>query len=137
MNSDKYLVEIDLGRAESDMAMPASLSSGSAKKGKKRIYYPTLYIENVEGLPALPKEGCIMVKFRRKSMRVDENMDGKESAGMTLEIQKLCLPEDMIEDAGDDMESALKQFAKDAGHAEPDGDEEADAESDDEDGDEE
>lgn len=133
-----FPVHVDLGRKEDAMNM-ATERAPSGKKAKSRVYYPTLYIENVEGLPALPKEGCILVKFRRKSMRVEENMDGKETAGVTLEIQSLCLPEDMAGEDDGDMESAMKEFAKgngvDTGPAEPDDDDNG-GESDD-DGDEE
>src|SRR5690348_1422977 len=109
----EYPVEIDLGRKEPGMNAVDPKPNGG-KKTKPRTFYPTLYIENIEGMPALPKEGCMMVKFRRKRMSVDEDMDGKETAGMTLEIRKLCLPEDMADEA-DDMQSAMKQFAKGEG----------------------
>lgn len=108
MNDSNFPHEIDLGREEPDYGAPKPVETESPRKARK--FYPTLYIDAIEGMPALPKEGCMMVKFRRKRMSVEENMDGKETAGMTLEIRKLCLPEDMAEE-GEDMQDAMKKFA--------------------------
>lgn len=131
----EYPVEIDLGRKdEFGPANPVSPPTG--KKGKARVFYPTLYIEGVEGMPSLPKEGCMMVKFRRKRMSVDENMDGKETTGVTLEIRKLCLSDDMAEEGDDEMQSAMKKFAKDSGVT-TEGDEKAGEDDEDADEDEE
>lgn len=109
-----FPVHVDLGREESstgNIANPVEDSPGG-KKGKPRIYYPTLYIDSAD-LPFLPKEGCMLVEFRRKRMSVEEGSDGEDTTGVTLEIQRLCLPENM--DDGDDMETAMKKFANAAG----------------------
>lgn len=123
-----YPVEVDLGRKEPEMRDVAVSPSPSGKKPKTRIFYPTLYIDGVEGMPSLPKEGIALVHFRRKRMSVEENYDGKETSGVTLEIQKLCLPEEAGDDS-DDMESQMAKFAKgegvNTGRAEED-DEESD-----------
>lgn len=131
MNEADFPVNIDLGRKETDMGGPLSPETVKGKKSKPRIFYPTLYIDGVEGMPSLPKEGCMMIKFRRKRMSVEENMDGKETGGVTLEIQSLCLPEDMGGDDGDDMASAMKRFAKDKGVADATEEVENDEESED------
>jgi len=133
MNDSAYSNEIDLGRKEPDLG-EIKPASPAGKKGKPRVFYPSLYIDNVEGIPSLPKEGRMLVEFRRKRMSVEENMDGKETAGVTLEIRKLCLPEDMAEE-GDDMASAMKDFAK--GNGVDTGTAEAKDDRDDDDGDEE
>jgi hypothetical protein len=109
MYDEQFPHQIDLGRDEPDYG-PAAIPAETESPRKTRKFYPTLYIDAIEGMPALPKEGCMMVKFRRKRMSVEENMDGKETSGMTLEIRKLCLPEDMAEE-GDDMQDAMKKFA--------------------------
>lgn len=124
-----FPVHVDLGRKEPDMGL-AIAPAPSDKKGKfkPRVMYPTLYIDSAEGMPALPKEGCMLVEFRRKRMSVEENLDGKETSGVTLEIRALCLPDEAEE--GDDMESAMKRFAKDSGVADA-GEVENDEESED------
>lgn len=106
---EQYTVEVDLGREIEEMPIPEKANNSPKKKGNKRKFYPTLYIDAIEGMPALPKEGCMMVKFRRKSMRLEENSDGKETAGMTLEIRKMCLPENMDEEPSDTLADAFKE----------------------------
>ena len=110
-----FPVKIDLGHKESaDMAIPMSSESTKGKRGKPRTFYPTLYVDAVEGLEQLPKEGYMLVKFRRKSLRIDEDKDGKEKAGVTLEIRQLCLPEDMAGEGADDLDAVLSRYGKDA-----------------------
>lgn len=104
-----FPIHIDLGRKESGMAMPAM--PAGAKKGKARTYYPTVYIDAIPGLEQLPKEGCMLVEFRRKRLSIEEGADGEDTAGVTLEIRALCLPEEMAEEAMDDLASALDRVA--------------------------
>lgn len=129
----EFTNEIDLGR-EDDLVATASSSSKNSK-GQRRKFYPTLYIDGIKNMPSMPKEGCVMVKYRRKRMSVEESADGKETSGVTLEIRKLCLPEYMAEAREMDMENAMKDFAKnsgvDTGDAEPDGDEAEDEDGED------
>lgn len=114
-----FPVKIDLGRKESrDMAIPMSAESTKGKRGKPRTFYPSLYVDAIEGLDQLPKDGYMLVKFRRKSLRIDEDMDGKEKAGVTLEIRQLCLPEDMAEEGADDLDAVLSRYGKAANDTE-------------------
>lgn len=108
-----FPVRIDLGRKEGDAGMPVAVSENVARgtKRKPRTFYPTLYVDAVPGLEQLPKEGCILVKFRRKRLSVEENMDGEETTGATLEIQALCLPEDMGKE-GETLEDAFKKLGR-------------------------
>jgi len=88
------------------MAIPApGVLRGT--NGKSRKIYPTLYIDAVPGLEDLPKEGCMMVKFRRTRMSIETPEDGDEKAGVTLEIRRLCLPEDMEGDGEKDLASVM------------------------------
>lgn len=120
MQSSDYSHEIDLGRKEPDYS---SLSPVTPEKPKKmRTYYPTLYIEGVPGLEALPKEGCMMVKFSRKRLSLEEDREGEEKTGATLEIRSICLPEG----DGETLEDAFSKMAHD------DDEEEAEDEEDDE-----
>lgn len=106
MNSE-FPVEIDLGREIKDMPMPANAEAQSGKRGKPRKFYPTLYIEAVPGLEDLPKEGCIMVKYRRTRLSVETPEDGDDKAGVTLEIHRICMPKDMEEEGRKDLASVM------------------------------
>jgi hypothetical protein len=71
------------------------------------------------GLEQLPKEGCMLVEFRRKRLSIEEGADGEETAGVTLELRSICLPEDGGamdgEDDGEgssDMETAMRNAMK-------------------------
>lgn len=128
METPGFPNEIDLGRKEPDGMAVTAPSVG--KKGKARIFYPTLYIDSVPGLDQLPKEGCMMVRFRRTRLSLEEGRDGKETAGATLEIRALCLPEG----DGETLEDAFAKLGK--GEVADDGADygDADAEEEDDDG---
>lgn len=104
-----FPVHIDLGHKAPEMAVP-----GDSKRSdtKERVYYPTLYIEGVKGLEQLPKEGCILIEFRRKRLSIEEREDEQETAGVTLEVRALCLPEDFPEQAEEDLETSFRRFAQ-------------------------
>lgn len=106
-----FPVHIDLGKKEVGMNA-TNPGSPSGKKGKPRTYYPTVYIDSVPGLGQLPKEGCILIKYRRTRLSIDEDASGEETTGATIEIHALCLPENMAEYAMDDLESVLKNAGK-------------------------
>lgn len=131
---EDYPVEIDLGRTESELGNASMPATPAGKKGKPRKFYPTLYIDSVPGMHALPKEGMMLVHYRRKSLRLEESGDGKDSTGATIEVRKICLPEGAADDDAD-MKSAMKAFAK--GEGVDTGSEESDADEEDNDEDEE
>lgn len=95
----EFPVHIDLGKKESAMGGSLAMQANpSGKKGKPRTVYPTAYIDNVPGLEALPKEGCMLVEFRRTRLNIDTPENGEDTAGVTIELRRICLPE------GEDME---------------------------------
>jgi len=105
--SAAFPVHIELGKKETNLPV-----SPSGKKGKPKMYYPTTYIENVPGLENLPEEGCMLVHYRRTRLTIETPEDGKDSAGATLELRRLCLEKDMGaeydgEDEPKDLASAM------------------------------
>lgn len=117
-----FPVEIELGREIKDY--PVEATNAKPKKGKSRMSYPTLYLNGIEGLRDLPKDGVALIYFHRNRIGIvdRENGDGPASIGgggngdeAEIEVRRLCLPEGGGDD-GDDIASALKKFAKDNGH---------------------
>jgi hypothetical protein len=72
------------------------------------------------GLEQLPKEGCMLVEFRRKRLTLEENGDGEETAGVTLELRAICLQEEESEDAAESLEDAFREPSKKSAEAEED-----------------
>lgn len=114
----QFPISIDLGKTmdDSQIAMPAGKKSD---KGKK--YFPTLYIDGVEGLSKLPDEGCALIKFKVRRDSTDRD-SGKSSC--ELEVQSLCLPKDAADDPGDETDNSgadgdtgelVDEMAKNAG----------------------
>lgn len=95
MSAKDFKVEIDLGRKEHPVELATNTPRGTNEKPRK--FYPTLYIDAIPGLEKLPKEGCVMIKYRRTRMNIETTDNGEDKAGVTLEIQRICIPEDMEE----------------------------------------
>lgn len=113
-----FPIHIELGKGPGEgLDIPPEPAPRGTKKGKPRKYYPTVYIDNMPGLEALPKEGCMLVDFKRVRMNIDTPTDGEPTTGVTLELRRLCLPEE-ADDAGeyapDDLESALGRVGRNA-----------------------
>lgn len=101
---EAFPVHIELGKDGGDMAMPVP-ADAVGKKGKSKKYFPTVYIDAIPGLEKLPKEGCMLVEFKRKELRI-----GEDSAGVTLELHTICLmSEEAEEDDAYDLESAMRR----------------------------
>lgn len=97
---EAFPVHIELGKTGGDM--PVAMVD---KKEKSKKYFPTVYIDAIPGLEKLPKEGCMLVEFKRKELRI-----GEDSAGVTLELHTICLmSEEADEDDAYDLESAMKK----------------------------
>lgn len=104
----EFPVHIDLGKKEDNSGVFSPASLAPAGKHTPKVYYPMLYIDGVDGLDQLPKEGCILIKYRRKKLSLDEGSDGEDKTGAMLEIRALCLPADMGS-GGDSIEEAFKR----------------------------
>lgn len=102
--NDMFPNHIDLGREPpKDMPVPAG------ERTKEKKFYPRLYIDAVPGLEDLPKEGCILIEFKRKRLTIEDD----DKAGVELEIRGLCLPESFEED-GTLEEDMAKFMSKDS-----------------------
>lgn len=111
MNDTDYPVSIDLAIKPSKMVdMPVALKKG----GKAKPIYPSLYLSNIEGLDALPREGMALIRFKRRSVTKSEN-DGGSNHSVDLEVQEICLPEKSSEEEQGDMTDAMKGIAKERG----------------------
>jgi len=90
---DEFPVHIEVGKKMSKV-LPKMTSLDEVKKGKEKTFYPTLYISDIKGLEKLPKEGCVLVDYVRKSMHIHE-VDGEDpTCSVELEIRTICLPEE-------------------------------------------
>ncbi len=123
---EDFPIEIDLGKTPDERDMPVSVEGG--KKAKRKPYYPTLYINGVEGLAGLPKEGCALIEFRRNRLSVDTPEDGKDSGSVELQIKKICLMEPGDDDGGslaDAIKRGLREQGVEVGDEEEDEEDEA------------
>jgi hypothetical protein len=102
-----FPVHIELGKKESEIGGTEMPRPPGTKRGKSRKFYPTIYIDSTPGLEQLPKDGCMLVEFRRKRISIEENGDGDDAAGVTLEIHALCLPADMPAEAAQSLADAF------------------------------
>jgi hypothetical protein len=123
---DKYFpTHVDLGTQQPDYGSPTVESP--LKSAKKKTVYPTLYISDApDELAKLPKTGCALIEFDRRSIKIGKSTDadGKETQTVTVEldIKRICLPEGESGDlASDFAKFAAKAGRKDApaGNAEP------------------
>ena len=134
-----FPVHIDLGKSMGDMktsgpmdAIPSKKKGEKGGKAKERKFYPTVYIDSMPGLEQLPKEGCMLVEFRRKRLSIEENIEGDETAGVTLELRAICLPEDgggmsdNDSEGASDMETAMRNAMKKTTSEKDDEDDEED-----------
>jgi hypothetical protein len=109
--AEAFPVHIELGQTMGPPGVPMPVKEG----GKPRKYYPSVYIDVMPGLEKLPKEGCMLVEFKRQRLTIEEDKDGEDTAGVTLELRRICLAEDAGEDDEDaphDLESAMSQYGK-------------------------
>ena len=103
---------IDLGRKpETCSECPAPVPS---KPPTPDVYYPTLYLSNIEGLSDLPEEGTATVRFKVRSRTVSErNKEGKKTS---VDLDILSLSEisgpKKSKSSREESEEALKKLAE-------------------------
>jgi len=104
----EFPVHIELGKTADmgDFPMPGKSDS----KGKKKKFYPSLYISDVEGLEDIPEEGCLLIDFKRRSINVRKNDAGKTTTSVELEVHTICMPDD-YESEGD-MDDVVEKMIK-------------------------
>lgn len=110
--NDEFPVQIDLGKMPDDGMLQPAVPEG--KKGKKKPYYPTLYISGVSGLDSLPRDGYALIEFRRKNISVNTPDDGEPNASIELEVRSISL-KDGEEESDDDLKSAMAKALKGQG----------------------
>ena len=122
---DKYFpTHVDLGTQQPDYGSP--MAASPSKPSKKKTVYPTLYISDApDELAKLPKKGCALIEFDRRSIKIGKSTDadGKETQTVTVEldIKRICLPEGETADiASDFAKFAAKSGRSDAGTASDD-----------------
>lgn len=102
-----FPIHVELGKRVTETAMPETVSNVSSKK-----YYPTLFINEIDGLEGLPKEGCILLDYKLRSKTVRQS-EGKTTCSVELECRTICMPDDYEGDMEDIVESMVKKaYAK-------------------------
>lgn len=114
-----FPIHIELGMAESGMNSPATpMRDDTGKHGKPKKHYPVVYIDGVKGLEKLPKSGCMLVEFRRRRLSLEENADGKETTGVSLELHTICLQGE--QDEGGSLEDVMRRAGDKSSKADED-----------------
>jgi hypothetical protein len=114
MHNSEYPVSIDLA-IHPKAVMEGFPAPAPAAKGKKaKPIYPSLYLNNIEGLDEFPREGTALVHFKRRSVTKSENDEGSNHS-VDLEICEICLPEKSSDEEKGDMADAMKGMAKERG----------------------
>ena len=104
----EFPIHIELGKSADMGDFPMTGKSDS--KGKKKKFYPTLYVSDVEGLEDIPEEGCILIDFKRRSINVRKSDSGKTTTSVELEVRTICMPND-YESEGD-MDDVVEKMVK-------------------------
>lgn len=107
----EFPVHIELGKTPEITLSEPVPASKSESKGKIKKYYPSLYISDVEGLEDIPEEGCVLIDFKRRSINVNTNQNGKTTTSVELEIHTICMPDDYESegDMGDVVDKLIKK----------------------------
>jgi hypothetical protein len=75
-------MSVTLGK-KSDLMPPSVAQSNS------QVFYPSVYLENIEGLPMIPEEGTITFKFKRRSVSATKRDAGESTVTVTLDLTSL------------------------------------------------
>lgn len=111
MNSSDFPVKVDLAMPAPEVALESPVKG---KNSQPKPMYPSLYINNAEGLDGMPKEGYALIYYKRRRHSITEDDEG-ETHSADLEVQEICLPEKSSDDDMKDMGSELASMAKKRG----------------------
>lgn len=75
-------MSVDLGKEMPKPCCPPSQASCDPE----RRHYPSVYLEDVEGLPAIPETGTMTVRFKRRMIQATKREDGKQSLTVTIDL---------------------------------------------------
>jgi hypothetical protein len=114
--------------------MDEAMSSWSNKDGEDKVYYPSLYFENVKGLKDMPSEGTAMIRYK-KVMEKTESVKTEDGTDKRYSVE-LCIcgikpEEDLSEESEEEMddEDAIESGLAEAEN-EPEDDESEEEEED-------
>jgi hypothetical protein len=98
--------------------MDEAMSSWSNKDGEDKIYYPSLYFENVKGLKDMASEGTALIRYKKvmektESVKTDGGTDKRYSVELCIcgikPEEDLSSESEMEEDDEDAIESGLSE----------------------------
>lgn len=104
---EDYPVKIELGKEVDDYQ--CEMASPKHEKGKKRTVYPYLYLNGVEGIEDVPKEGHAIITFKRTSMTVRDR-NGEQDNSVELEIEDIHFQSKTKEDENEDIAEGMKRL---------------------------
>jgi hypothetical protein len=96
--------------------MDEAMSSFSNKDGEDKVYYPSLYFENVKELKDMPTEGIAMIRYKKvmektESVKTEDGTDKRYSVELCIcgikPQEDLSEESEMEEDDEDAIESGL------------------------------
>lgn len=76
-------VNIDLGQK-----YHSPCACKDAEMEEKEVYYPTLHVTSEDELE-LPREGEMVIRFRKVASEMSEDKEGKKRYSCTIEVQKI------------------------------------------------
>jgi hypothetical protein len=87
--------------------MDEAMSSWSNKDGEDKVYYPSLYFENVKGLKDMPSEGTALIRYK-KVMEKTESVKTEDGTDKRYSVE-LCIcgikpEEDLSEESEEEMD---------------------------------
>lgn len=95
-------------------APSATLMIGGKQGKTPKAVYPSLYIDDAEGMDGMPKEGYALIYYKRRRHTMSEG-DGGTHHSADLEIQEIAFPDQSADDETKDMGSALASLAQEKG----------------------
>lgn len=96
----------------------AAMATFSKQEDGDKIYYPSLYFENVKGLKDLPSEGTALIRFKKvmektESVKTEDGTDKRYSVELCIcgikPQEDLSEEPEMEEDDEDAIESGLAE----------------------------
>ena len=109
---EDYPVKLELGKEVEDYCEPCTQSSKPEKGKKKKTVYPCLYLNGIEGLEDIPKEGHAIITFKRIGMTLRER-NGEADNSVELEISDVHFQAKGKKDEEEDMAEGMKRMMDD------------------------
>lgn len=99
---------VSLGRKSEGYPEPATIA---AVKTEPTVHYPSLYIEDVEGLPEIPEEGVMTIRY--KLVRREEKVQ-QDKVCLVIDVTDITDVEAVGKDSevGEETSEALDKLVK-------------------------